>query len=369
MATASCLRGLRQLLVVQPRLRSPAVIAAKNSVYVWCPTAVQPTTAVRMMTTRTSPAQLTDTLMMVMPTHFGFNAVTAVDNVFQKPEEATEVEIRKRAQDEFQALVAKLKSRKLQVHVEKCSNKIASVDAVFPNNVMSFHNEDGKPRIVLYPMMAENRRLERQPDLIAAWARRLGADIVDYSGSEQEGLYLEGTGSMVLDRVNRIAYSCKSQRTHALVLERFCNDLGYQSIVFESSTRTADGGYQAIYHTNVMMSVGDRFALVGFETIRSADERQLVRTALESTGKEVIAISEAQVNEFVGNLLQVCNAEGKKFLVCSTRAFNAMEPHQRTVIQKYCDEILHVPLDTIERVGGGGARCMLCEVFPSVEEK
>lgn len=366
------LRLLRQLWS-NPLRQTVGKNSLNVSFSVGLPTApAGPKSTVRMATTGTGSelaararAQLTDTLYMVKPTYFDFNAETAVDNAFQKRSgDLTLEEVRRKAHGEFQALVAKLESRKIRLFMEDCAHERAS-DAVFPNNMLSFQNEDGKPRIVLYPMKSENRRLERQPTVIASWRERLRAEVLDYSAFEREGMFLEGTGSMVLDRANRIVYSCMSQRTYPLVLEKFCSDFGYRPIVFESSTRTAGGELQQIYHTNVMMSVGDRFAVVAFETIRRAEEQQVVREALESTGKELVVISEAQVNEFVGNVLQIRNPEGDKFLVCSTRAFNAMEARQLAVLRKHCDDVLHVPLDTIEQLGGGGARCMLCEVFPS----
>ena len=323
---------------------------------------------VRMASTAATDVegQCTDMVYMVRPTYFGFNATTAVDNAFQKHLEGLAVDqARKRASGEFEDFVAKLKSKKIRVHIGDCSNEVAT-DAVFPNNVISFHNEDGKPRIALYPMMAENRRLERQPALIAYWRQILEGELVDYTAFEQEEKFLEGTGSMVLDRVNRIAYSCKSQRTHPVVLEKFCKDFGYKPIIF-NSTQKVNGKDCPIYHTNVMLSVCDHFAVIGLETIRDPEEQTLVRETLENTGKEVIPISDAQLNNFAGNSLQLCNADGDKFFVCSTKAFNSFESHQLSVIRKYCCDILHVSLDTIETLGGGGARCMLCEVFPSPE--
>ena len=310
--------------------------------------------------------QVTDTVLMIKPSSFNYNPQTATDNSFQKHLEGlTANQIRKQALTEFYGLVSVLKSKGVSVYVEE-DTLGTSEDAVFPNNWISYHHEG--PKIVLYPMKAKNRRLERRTDIVTFWKDKLGADVIDYTGYEKEGKFLEGTGSLVLDRTNRIAYACKSLRTNTEVLERFCNDFSYSPVVFEASQDDGSGRLLPIYHTNVMLAIGEQFAVVCLESIQNNDERALVSQTLEKTGKEVIPVTESQVNGFAGNVLQLRGTDGKTFLVCSTQGYNSFTPEQLLVIRKHCSDIVHTPLDTIETGGGGGARCMLAEIFPPHSE-
>ena len=304
-------------------------------------------------------AQLTNTVMMVRPTAFNYNPQTAADNKFQhRAEGLTADQVRQKAMGEFEGLVAKLRANNIHVHEEEDTVK-QSADAVFPNNWISFHQEG---RIVVYPMRCQNRRLERRKDIIAFWKEKLRAEVLDYSPYEKQEKYLEGTGSMVLDRVNRIAYACTSLRTDAEVLNQFCQDLKYTQVIFKAS-HMVDGQLSPIYHTNVMMSIGDTFSIVCLESMQDKEDRKAVSDSLSNTGKDIIPISLGQMNEFAGNVLQLCSSDGKRLLVMSTRAFNSFTPEQLTIIRKHCDDIVHSPLDVIETLGGGGARCMLAEVF------
>lgn len=318
------------------------------------PTRDRPTAA---MDAAPTSRQTTDRVLMITSSAFCFNAQTAMDNKFQKRSEGlSAAEIIQRATREFDGLVQALTSRGIQVTAEE-DTLLKSGDAVFPNNWISFH----EGTIVLYPMMAESRRAERRKDIVERWKERLGARVLDYTSFELEGKFLEGTGSLVLDRANRIAYACKSQRTHVNLVEKFCQDLGYSPELFDAVM--ANGN--PIYHTNVMMSVGDSFVIVCLESIGDSDEKSQVVARLEATNKEIINISLNQVDEFAGNTLQLRNDRGENFLVMSTRALKSFSDHQLAVINKHCNGgVIHAPLDTIEMIGGGGARCMLAEVFP-----
>ncbi len=239
------------------------------------------------------------------------------------------------------------------VHVVDDTATPEKPDAVFPNNWFSTHH-DG--RVALYPMQAAARRLERRPDVIDELRRYFEVtEVVDYSSTEERGEHLEGTGSMVLDHENKVAYASLSQRTHPAVLQQFCQDFDYEPVTFRSASR--DG--KPIYHTNVMMCVGTHFALLGAETIPDEAERVGVQNLLESTGKEVILLSAAQIGEFAGNAIELHHA-GEKLLVLSKRAAAALSPAQREKIQHHAKLVeLHLP--TIE-LGGGSARCMIATI-------
>lgn len=316
------------------------------------------------MCDRQMGTQVTNRVFMIKPGCFNCNPETLKDNAFQKTlKDLSDTEIQEKASQEFKALVQVLKDA--DVTVEVIPDKLKkSEDAVFPNNWVSFHSEsDSKTKLVLYPMMAENRRLERDPQIVNHWVKHLDADVVDYSHFEAKGKFLEGTGSMVLDRMNRVVYACLSKRTNATVLEEFCRDLHYKSVVFHSFTPGGNAP-QPIYHTNVVMSIGDTFAVVGLETITNNKERDAVKKSLEQSGREVIPISLEQINQFAGNILQVKGRDGSRYTVMSSKAFSAFTAEQRSRIESHCKRILHADLDTIETLGGGSARCMIAEVFP-----
>ena len=313
-----------------------------------------------------APSQTTSRVMMVEPSCFNYNPQTAKDNAFQRKLTGLSGDaVHKQAMREFDQLSDKLIRAGVAVNREQDTQQ-SSEDAVFPNNWISFHDEeDRRQRIVLYPMMSERRRLERRNDLVSAWKQRLGAEVVDYTKYENEGKYLEGTGSMVLDRVNRVAYACESQRTHKDLFHLFCRELGFSPFLFKSYSRDEYGQLCPIYHTNVMMSIGTSFAIVCLESITDAIHREKVQTRLKEDGKTVIPITLDQVNHFAGNTLEVSSKDGNSYLVMSTRAFESFTDGQKATICKHVDDIIHSPLETIETLGGGGARCMIAEVFPS----
>ena len=306
---------------------------------------------------------ITNRVMMIRPRCFGFDAETALDNHFQRaPDSAKAAQAQKKALKEFDGLVSALRGAGVGVAVEEDHKELALPDAVFPNNWISF---DGDRRLlILYPMMAEIRRKERRLDLAQKWQRHLRLAILDMSGYEAEGMFMEGTGSLVLDRSNKVAYACRSTRTHPEVVEHFCQTLDYKPVFFSALQRVGEQ-LKPIYHTNVMMCVGEDLALVCLECIRDPQEQEVVRRSLEESGRTIVTITEEQVNRFLGNCLQLYGHEGRKLLVMSTCAYNSLEQGQKERIETN-SSIVHCPVDTIEALGGGGVRCMLAEVFPSL---
>lgn len=297
--------------------------------------------------------QTTSHLLMIQPVRFTYNAQTAVNNAFQK-NKANE-HVQENALNEFNTFVALLQQNGIDVTVVSDTPEPHTPDSIFPNNWISFHTNG---TIVLYPMFAANRRLERKPHVIEAISKKFVIQqTIDLTAYEQQQLFLEGTGSMVLDRENKIAYACLSPRTNEIVLKDFCNQLNYTPVVFHA--RDANGG--DIYHTNVMMCVAKQFVIICLASI-PAQEREEVISTLQKTNKEIIDITLAQMNAFAGNMLQVTNKQGKDFLVMSSSAYNALTNEQIAAIEKY-NSILHSGLTTIETNGGGSARCMMAEVF------
>jgi hypothetical protein len=304
-----------------------------------------------------TPLQTTSHVLMIRPVRFGYNAQTAVNNAFQSAEDQ---DAQDKALDEFDAFVVLLRQHGVDVTVVDDTAAPHTPDSIFPNNWVSFH-DDG--HVVLYPMYAANRRLERKPHVLAALRTRFRvATPIDLSDYEQKDRFLEGTGSMVLDRTHKIAYACLSQRTDASVLDEFCRRLGYTPHTF---TATDANGYP-IYHTNVMMCIADTYAVICLDSIADAEERRQMVNRLESTDKEIMTITLDQMNHFAGNMLQVNNAVGERFLVMSSQAYRSLDPEQISQIGQR-NPILHASLDTIERNGGGSARCMIAEVFLPVE--
>lgn len=298
---------------------------------------------------------------MIRPVAFAMNAETATDNHYQKEVEGLSQDAaQQQARDEFDTFVGKLRQAGVQVTVVEDTPIPPTPDSIFPNNWVSFHQTG---MVVLYPMNAENRRLERRDDIIGT-LRSEGFKVretLDYSGSEDDGLFLEGTGSLVLDRENLIAYACLSQRTSELLLLDWCKELGYEAVSFRSF-QDVKGELLPIYHTNVMMSVGQEIAILCAESIIDDTERNAVISALERTGKEIVYISAEQKSSFAGNMLQVINADGERIMVMSTQAYESLTPEQIATIEK-TNVILHSSLETIETLGGGSARCMMAEVF------
>lgn len=295
---------------------------------------------------------------MIEPIAFGFNEETAKNNYFQTEQKGFDIQFK--ALSEFKMFVEKLRSKGINVITIKDTLDPHTPDSIFPNNWVSFH-KDGK--VVLYPMFASNRRVERRDDVIET-IKDQGfevAEIDDWSFPETQGHYLEGTGSMIFDHDNKIAYGSISLRLDENLFREFCEKYGFTPVVFHSF-QTVGEERLPIYHTNVMMCVADKFVVICLDCIDDELERNKVIETIKNSGKEIIEISEEQMQQFAGNMLQVQNKEGEKFLVMSETAYKSLIPDQVSVIEKY-SEIIYSDLNTIEVNGGGSARCMLAEVF------
>ncbi len=303
--------------------------------------------------------QTTDTLLMVRPARFGFNEETAANNAFQVNDTRRSPEaIQAGALAEFDAFVAQLRGQGIKVIVAEDSPQPVKPDAVFPNNWVSFH-ADGT--VVTYPMFSALRRQERNEDIIKMVEPVFRIQQrIHLEGYEAEQRFLEGTGSMILDHEHRIAYACLSPRTDAGLLEAFGRTAGYEPLAFHA----VDTRGQAIYHTNVMMALGETFVVICMDSVKDSHEKALLHAKFEATHKEVIAISMEQMNAFAGNMLQVRNTAGELFLVMSEQAYRSLHRDQIARLETHT-HILHAPLYTIEQYGGGSARCMLAEVFAS----
>jgi len=313
------------------------------------------------MRTITSTAQIqpqsTSRIMMIRPVQFGFNSETAASNEFQQTGFANETAdfAQEKAKEEFDLMISQMEKVGLDLHIFDDNDDHYRPDAVFSNNWVSFH-QSGK--VVLYPMMAENRRVERRIDIIEALEKDFKVEeIIDLTYFEKEGKFLEGTGSMVLDRRYKIAYACLSPRTHPEVLYAFAEALGYETVTFSAS----DENDKPIYHTNVLMCVGDIFAVVCLQAIKDPDERQLVRATLEDSNKYIIEITLEQMHHFAGNMLMVRNSKQDKFLIMSTQAYDSLTKKQREILTDFAG-IFHTDLSVIEGNGGGSARCMMTEI-------
>jgi len=294
---------------------------------------------------------------MIEPAAFGFNAETAQNNYFQVNSENAETQ--GKALQEFQNFVEKLRNKGINVITIKDTLEPHTPDSIFPNNWISMH-EDGT--VVLYPMCAVNRRWERRNDILEMLEEKFNVkEIVDLSAPENEGKFLEGTGSMIFDHDNKLAYGSVSLRLDEQLFRDFCEKFGYKPVVFHSF-QTANNERLPIYHTNVMMCVADKFVVICLDCIDDESERRNVVETILNSGKEIIEISENQMHQFAGNMLQVQNSEGKRFLVMSQSAYQSLTEEQIQNIEKY-NEIIYSNLETIEINGGGSARCMLAEVF------
>ncbi|MDO7170710.1 citrulline utilization hydrolase CtlX [Mariniflexile sp. AS56] len=305
--------------------------------------------------------QTTNTILMIRPINFRMNEQTAVNNYYQKVIDNLLPQIvNSKAQQEFDAYVEKLRSVGVNVIVVNDTDEFDTPDSIFPNNWVSFH-ESGD--VGLYPMFAENRRLERSEDVLEAveQAGFVINNIVDYTDAEEESVFLEGTGSVLLDRANGIAYCALSPRADEDLFVEFCEDFEYTPVVFNAN-QTVNGERKAIYHTNVMMCLGETFAVICLSSIDDKKERKSVINHLKDGGKEIIDITEAQVNNFAGNMLQVKGADDTRYLVMSQAAYEALTEKQIETLKKHT-QILSSSLDTIEACGGGSARCMMAEVF------
>ena len=297
---------------------------------------------------------------MVRPASFGFNPETAENNFYQKNDDRSLAEIQALARKEFDGFVALLRDQQVDVLVIEDSVVPTKTDAVFPNNWFSTH-PDGK--VILYPMFSPNRRLERRKDIIEQLMHRgfRVSEILDLSFFEESGQFLEGTGSMVIDHQAKVIYACYSVRTHRIPLHYVAKILKYRVIGFDA-VQEIDGIFSSIYHTNVMMHVGTDLALVCLESIRNASERQKVQDSLTLSGKKVIPITAKQKVNFAGNMLEVSNDGGEKFTVMSQAALDSLNVGQVQSIERYTT-IISPSIPTIEKLGGGSARCMMAEIF------
>jgi len=296
---------------------------------------------------------------MIRPAKFAYNAETAVNNLFQvAPSNA--IDLQAKALAEFDAFVEKLTENGIDITVVQDTPEPHTPDSIFPNNWISFHSNG---TICLYPMFAVNRRLERKPHVLEAIKKKfLVKYTIDFSVYETNQTYLEGTGSMVLDRANQMAYACLSQRTNKFVLREFCKSMNYTPITFTANDESGN----PIYHTNVMMCIADEYVVICLASIAADFEKEYLVKALESSGKQIIDITYNQLNHFAGNMLQVANDKGDKFLVMSTQAYNSLDANQIETIESF-NPIIHSEITTIETNGGGSARCMMAEVFLPVK--
>jgi hypothetical protein len=302
-------------------------------------------------------SQTTSNILMIRPVNFGFNQETAESNAFQNAEfgKQNQNNAQSEALKEFDDMVEQLRKAGVNVWVISDTETPYTPDSIFPNNWISFH---ANGTLITYPMQAENRRLERREDII----QQISEDFyinrrVDLSVFEAENKFLEGTGSMVLDRKHKIAYACLSPRTHEDVLKEFSIQMNYEIVKFSA----VDASAKQIYHTNVLMCIGDMFAVICLEAIPDLDERLMVRNSLEQSGKRIVEISLEQMNQFAGNMLEVKGYHDEKILVMSRAAYNSLTDKQIDILDDYCS-IYSFDLSMIEGNGGGSARCMMAEV-------
>lgn len=303
--------------------------------------------------------QITNTVLMVRPVRFRMNEQTVVNNYFQEEMDLKNYEINRQAQQEFDVLVEKLRTVGVKVIVVDDIYEQNTPDSVFPNNWITFHQNGD---VAIYPMFAENRRRERREDILDK-VEAEGFDIenvYDYTDAEKENIFLEGTGAMVLDRVNRKAYCALSPRADEELFIEFCEDFEYTPVIFKAYQQV-NNEQLPIYHTNVMMALGVDFAVVCLDTITDKSERKNLLHHLKEDKKEVINITPKQMEQYAGNMLQV-QGKDSTYLVMSDAAYNSLTPEQRETIEKHT-AIIHSNLETIETCGGGSARCMLAEIF------
>jgi len=304
------------------------------------------------------PRQITDTILMVRPQNFGFNPETAESNAFQENDQSiSKPQITRQAIQEFDGFVEILRSKGIEVIVAQDSDSPIKSDAVFPNNWVTFH-ENGK--VVLYPMMAENRRLERSNNVLKKVfeTKEHSSIFLDLVRLEQENLFLEGTGSLILDRPSQLVYACLSPRSSQKAIEIFCETFDCTRVEFTATDKEG----QQIYHTNVMMALGEDFVVICMDSISNPAKKAMLQHQFQRTNKAIIDITFEQMYAFAGNMLQVQSKTGEKYLVMSEQAFKSLTKDQINLIEQYT-QILHAPIYTIEKYGGGSARCMMAEVF------
>jgi len=304
--------------------------------------------------------QITNTILMIRPVNFRMNEQTAVNNYFMEEMDLKARSINEKAQEEFDAFVAVLRSKGVNVIVVEDTKEPDTPDSIFPNNWVSFH-ASGKAAV--YPMFAENRRKERRDDIFDILEQHGFKinEIIDYTTAEDEGFFLEGTGSILKDRVNQKAYCALSERADEDLFIEFCEDFDCFPVIF-TAYQTVNGERLPIYHTNVMMAMAENFVVICIDSIDDINERKNVVQHLQKDGKEIIEITEEQMHHFAGNMLQVIGANDRRLMVMSSQAYHSLSPVQIKNIEKHC-EIVHSSLDTIETCGGGSARCMMAEVF------
>ena len=305
--------------------------------------------------------QTTNSILMIRPVAFRMNEQTAVNNYYQKVLDGLlPATVNAKAQEEFDTFVEKLRNVGVDVTVVDDTLDPDTPDSIFPNNWISFHQN---AEVVLYPMFAENRRAERREDILEILEDKgfQIESINDYTEAEADGYFLEGTGSLLLDRKNQKAYCALSPRADEELFIEFCEDYDLAPVIFEAF-QTVNGERKLIYHTNVIMTLGETFAVICADCIDDKKERKMVLDNLKEDGKEVILITEDQVNNFAGNMLEVKGKDDKRYLVMSNSAFQSLTKKQITQLEKHA-EILSSSLDTIEACGGGSARCMMAEIF------
>ena len=303
--------------------------------------------------------QATNSILMIRPINFGYNEETALDNHYQIKDSIIK-NSNKSAQNEFDNMVKNLKQNGISVHVFQDDENDYTPDSIFPNNWISFH-ENGD--VGLYPMYAKNRRLERKPEVLEFLENEgfVVSNIVDYSSAESENKFLEGTGSMILDRENRIAYCSISNRSDEDLFIEFCEDFEFTPVLFNSYQSVGDKRL-SIYHTNVMMCVAADYVIICLDSIDDKKQRKNVSDFINQSGKKLIEISERQVESFAGNMLELINDNGESILVMSQSAKDSLNENQKNIITKY-SRILSCDINTIEVCGGGSARCMIAEIF------
>ncbi|MEY3501473.1 MAG: hypothetical protein RL308_3146 [Bacteroidota bacterium] len=305
--------------------------------------------------------QTTNSILMIRPVAFRMNEQTAVNNYYQKViDDLLPATVNAKAQQEFDTFVDKLRGVGVDVIVVDDTTEPNTPDSIFPNNWISFH-ENGD--VALYPMFAENRRQERREEILDILEEKgfFIENIVDYTSAEEDGYFLEGTGSIVLDRANGKAYCALSPRADEELFIEFCEDFDMNPIIFEAF-QTVNGERKQIYHTNVMMCIGETYAIICADAIDDKKERKMVLDSLKGDEKEVILITEDQVNNFAGNMLEVLGANDRRYLIMSTSAQKSLTKKQIAQLEEHVT-ILSSSLDTIEACGGGSARCMMAEIF------
>jgi hypothetical protein len=304
--------------------------------------------------------QITNTILMIRPVKFRMNEQTAVNNYFMEDMDLQNSAINLRAQQEFDTFVEVLRAKGIEVIVVEDNLNSDTPDSIFPNNWISFHS-DGT--VVMYPMFAENRRKERREDILDILETNgfKIENVVDYTSAEKEGFFLEGTGSILMDRVNQKVYCALSERAHEELIIEFCEDFECTPVIF-TAYQSVNEERLPIYHTNVMMCLGEDYSVICLDSIDDKKERKNVVDHLKQNGKEIIRITEEQMHHFAGNMLQVAGESDQRYLIMSTAAYNSLRPDQISILEKY-NPIVHSSLDTIETCGGGSARCMMAEVF------